>query len=224
MPDPFAEERARAEFELAKKLGRALSIQEKLVLDALGFPPDASKLTAAFLAALAAETMPFVQDAIEAHALASAETVIGTITATLGDSVYRESVRAWAEEHAYEMSRYLNDTTRQVVGDLVTRYTETSGMTRQDFEDALNESGLFSPSRASAIAVTETTAATSAGTAAAAEEARAAGLEVTETWRTQDGGCEEICAPLDGTTRGDGWDDPPPAHVHCACWIEMGWA
>lgn len=222
--DPFAEERARTEFELAKRLGRALSQQEKAVLDRLGFPPDASRLTPAFMAGLTAETMPFVQEAIEAHALAAAETVIGTITATLGGEIYRESVRTWAEGHAYEMSRYLNDTTRQTVGDLVVRYTETPGMTRQDFEDALNESGLFTPARASAIAVTETTAATSAGNAAAVEEARAAGLDVTETWRTQDGGCEEVCSPLDGTTRGDGWDEDPPAHVNCACWIEMGWA
>jgi hypothetical protein len=188
----------------------------------MGFPP--TQLPEQFYSVLGADTMPFIREALEAHALAIAETMVGTITGTLGGTVYREYVTAWATNHAYELSNYLNDNTRQIVGDVITKYLETPGMTRQDVEDLLNESGAFTPARASMIAVTETTAATSAGTQAAVEEARAAGLEVTETWRTQDGGCEEICAPLDGTVRGDGWDEDPPAHPNCACWVTMEWA
>ena len=126
----------------------------------------------------------------------------------------------WALEHAYEMSRYLNETTRQVVGDVITKFMESPDLTRGDVIDMLNETGIFSPARASMIAVTETTAAASAGTASAISEARAAGLDVTEVWQTSnDDRVCDICAPLDGTTPENGnWPtDHPPAHVNCRC-------
>jgi hypothetical protein len=222
MPDPFAEERARLAAELARKLGRALSQQEKAVLEAMGFPP--TQLPAQFYSALGADTTGFVQEVLETNALGVAATLVGRIDISLGGEVYKESVRLWAKEHAYELSKYLTENTRQIVGDAVTQYLETPGMTRAELEELLAPA--FGAQRASMIAVTEVTASITAGTRAAVEEAEAAGLSVREVWRTQDGGCDEICAPLEGTYRGDGWDLGPPddSHPQCACWTDLEWA
>jgi len=220
--DPWAEERKKLEAELARKLGRALSQQEKAVLAAMSWPP--TQLPEQFYSVMGADTMPFIQEALETNALMAATTLVGTINVSLGGEVYKEAVREWAQQHAYELSRYLTDNTRQIVGDAITQYLETPGMTRAELEELLSPA--FGAQRASTIAVTEVTASITAGTRAAVEEAEAAGLSVREVWRTQDGGCDEICHPLEGTYRGDGWDLGPPddSHPNCACWLDLEWA
>jgi hypothetical protein len=225
--DPWAEERKKLEAELARKMGRALGQQEKAVLDAIGWPPSHERLAQLpyeFYDVLTGDTTSFVEAILEENAQRIAGGIIATINVSLGGEVYKESVRAWAEAHAYELSKYLSDNTRQIVGDAITQYLETPGMTRAELEELLQPA--FGAQRASTIAVTEVTSSITAGTRAAVEEAEAAGLSVREVWRTQDGGCDEICHPLEGTYRGDGWDAGPPAdsHPNCACWTDLEWA
>jgi hypothetical protein len=211
--DPFAHERAAAEKQIAAILGRALTDQEKRLLG--NIPPKLEDVTNLF----GRQHMVEITRALEDFAVTVGISHIDAAPYLLEGRIFLPEVHKWALEHAYEMSSYLNDTTRQVVGDVISKFMETPGMTRADVEAMLTETGIFSPARASMIAVTETTSAASAGTAAAIAEARGAGLDVTEVWQTlNDDLVCEICGPLDGTTPADGWPvDRPPAHTNCRC-------
>lgn len=80
---------------------------------------------------------------------------------------------------------------------------------------------IFSPERIAGIAVTETTAAVSAGGEFAV--AQAGGLSEEDYWYTKDDNrvCP-ICGPLHGRPRST-WTsvvpEGPPAHPNCRCWI-----
>jgi hypothetical protein len=81
---------------------------------------------------------------------------------------------------------------------------------------------VFSTSRFRTIVATETTAAQSAGSEAAARNRGDISLQ--DTWFTErDGRVCSICGPLHASVRGV-WDQAfpsgPPAHPNCRCWIK----
>lgn len=81
---------------------------------------------------------------------------------------------------------------------------------------------IFGEGRVRRIAVTETTAAISAGNEAGASAN--GGLSVADVWHTEeDGRVCEICRPLNNQRRdvwGAAFPSGPPAHPMCRCWIE----
>ena len=98
--------------------------------------------------------------------------------------------------------------------------TTTTVATKAAFRGRL--SSILGPDRADSLAVTETTAATSAGSAAAVA---ARGLvSESDRWITEnDDRVCRICNPLHRTRR-DNWARlfplGPPAHVRCRCWLK----
>ncbi len=93
------------------------------------------------------------------------------------------------------------------------------GQTMGDLTKAVAD--IFGPERAGEIAVTELTRAYAERTRTEVEEIRASGLEVPEIWHTvNDELVCEACAPLNGTQKGEDWEDYPPLHPNCRCSVD----
>ncbi len=121
------------------------------------------------------------------------------------------------------------DTFTQDAGEILKRDQPPGALRRfpdlDPAEKARIERGLdkvFGPSRAASIAVSETTAAQSAGGDAGARETF--GISLDDKWITEaDKRVCPICAPLHQTRRefwGKKYIDGPPAHVNCRCVVK----
>jgi len=128
----------------------------------------------------------------------------------LWDKVWaRVSVEVW------RLVRGINDTTFKQLGEALETFT-IGGQTMGELREIV--AGIFTPERAQTIAVTELTRAYAMATQIDAEELKAAGLDVREIWQTNNDDlvCDE-CGPLNGTQRGEDWEDYPPLHPNCRC-------
>ena len=137
-----------------------------------------------------------------------------------------DDIREWVRSHSFDLITGINSRTLRRVRQAIEQFQTTEGMTRRELEEMLEPS--FGPNRASMIAVTETTTAYYEGGRASIEKARQSGVEVVEVWNTNNDGLVcEICGPRHRTARyggpqGEykyGWEDPPPAHPRCRCWV-----
>jgi len=123
----------------------------------------------------------------------------------------------------------IEDTTRQVLQDVIGDFIETEGMTIGDVMDRLP----FDENRAKLVATTEITNAYAEGNmlAGQAMQQEFPGVRVIKTWYTnQDGRVCEICGPLHGQeveldepfvhpVTGAEYMKPPATHPGCRCWI-----
>lgn len=96
-------------------------------------------------------------------------------------------------------------------------------MTAEEFNARIEQ--LFSPARASTIAVTEITAAASAAEFRAAQISRAQGKQLVALWETErDARVCPICAPLDhlpDVSWQGRFPGGPPAHPNCRCFLSF---
>jgi hypothetical protein len=133
------------------------------------------------------------------------------------------SAEAWASEYSYNLIKGIDTTTRDIVSNAVTSFTNTPGMTTGDLRDML--SGAFGEMRAQMIAVTEVTRAFSAGEQIYQNMLGEMGVETVREWLTsEDEKVCPICGALDGQRvdigemftddEGNQYDNPP-AHVNC---------
>lgn len=216
------------EQDLARALGRTLRQQYNKFFEVFGDKPSLNQLTAQlfndFRDAMQAAIRPTLEDVFLAHSISLMNTPVhrrrtkqGGIGMDFG--VVNERAANWASQHSFDLVTDVTDTQKKIlqkqIGDF---YTDQRTM--GDLKKALTPA--FGPVRAEMIAQTEVTRAASAAEMAYAEEMRAMGLEVIIVWQTNN---DEIvarcpvCFPLHDTEQGDGWDDPPPAHPRCRCWI-----
>ena len=130
-----------------------------------------------------------------------------------------ERVEEWARSYAYELIGGINEHTRVRLAAALQIFISTP----EPREDLIGRvAGIFGPERAEVIAVTETTRAYAQGGRMAADELRAAGFEILDIWRTANDELSrdcELCGPLEGKVRGDGWTEDPPAHPNCRCGV-----
>lgn len=128
-----------------------------------------------------------------------------------------ESERFYAQQHAAEMVRNINEVTQRQVNELI-QQSVTEGWGIDELTEKLGE--WFSETRATRIAVTETTNAFMGGAELSYRELQGQGKEVVMRWLTaNDDIVCEICAPRHLKLRGDGWTDPKAAHVNCRCTV-----
>ena len=139
----------------------------------------------------------------------------------------------WARKYSAKLVTRVNSTTRKAIRAATENFVLTPGATLQDMMEQLP----FKESRAQSIAITETTAAYSAGERVYTEElqARNPSLKIMRIWytnrdtyyegRVRRGVCV-ICAGLEGQKirvdqqfkfKGKTYDGPP-SHVACRCW------
>ena len=207
------------EKEIARRLGRISQQQYRRLVDALGKEPTQAQLDAinrtfwqeletAYQGAL----QPELEKVFTAHALALiAEQSIGIDVAVINERAAR-----WAREYSYQLVRGITDSTRTALQQQIAGFFEDK-RTLGDLYESIGQ--LFGPVRAEMIAVTETTRAAVQGELAFADELGKLGLHTTQIWQTNNDDLVcPICGPLNQMRRGDGWNDPPPAHPRCRCW------
>jgi hypothetical protein len=103
-----------------------------------------------------------------------------------------ESARTWAQQYSYELVSRINENSRRMVQDAVSRWI-VSGDPLDDLTATI--SAVFGPVRGEMIAVTEATRAYAEGSFTTYEQA--------------------------GFNRRPPEADRPPAHVRCRCWISL---
>ncbi len=151
---------------------------------------------------------------IEAVTLGASEGKVSLGDAATGVdwNLVNEDARKWAEEYSYELTRGINDTTRQVLRDKIAAWIE-SGEPMDALEEAL--APWFGEERAQVIASTEVTRSFAEGNRQAWQASKVVTGWVWKT-ATDDIVCD-VCQPLDGTRHGLD-DEMPPAHPRCRCW------
>ena len=131
-----------------------------------------------------------------------------------------QAVLDWIEGYNYGLVKGITDTTRSVIERALAPFYSEPGTRSMDVVNAIAKNPAFSPARAEAIAVTETTRAYMEGGRAQADQIAQGGIQMEPVWRTnEDDLVCSICEPRDGRVQGDGWDEIGPAHPRCRCWI-----
>lgn len=121
----------------------------------------------------------------------------------------------WAQEHAAELIKGLDATTRERVRELVDQAI-AEGWSNDTLADALDNDGVFGDARAEMIARTESAAADVQGNLIGWKES---GVVAGKEWKTGAGCCDE-CEALEGEIvplDEEFPDGDPPAHPNCRC-------
>lgn len=214
MPDMYSNKiRERVEADVSGDVAKFLVEQKKRIVKQaiMNEPVDWAKENDELYRILAPKLNKITMDV----AISSMEGLPGGIDIA---DVSRFSLD-WVRRYFEELKK-INDKTERVVRSAVADYFNTTGMTRGDLEEQLVNSGLFSPVRASRIAVTETTRAYAQAEHIIGDEYRKLGIQMEDIWNTDNDDLVcEICAPLNDQPRGEAWQEDPPAHVNCRCTI-----
>lgn len=143
------------------------------------------------------------------------------LTIPLEDALEMTHAARWAASYTPVLVTGITQRTSMLIQQVVTRYMNSSGMTIGDVVAALDPA--FGKTRATAIAVTEATRASSAGMQAYQNEMKKAGIKTKRVSHTnEDDKVCPICRPLDGKAE-DEWpqQDGPPWHVRCRCFLTL---
>ncbi len=212
----------RADFEalLARKLGRLGQSQLKSLLAALGDPPMMEHLPADYFDRMAVEYQGVIQPVLEDVYVKQAVALMGLDShkaLAIGWDIINERAAQWARQYSGVLCKNITDNTRTAIRQQVEGFYRDA-RTMGDLEASLGR--LFGPVRAEMIAVTEVTRAAAQGELGFAEELRRLGLKTVHIWITSNDDIVcAICGPLHEKEQGDGWTDPPPAHVRCRCFM-----
>jgi len=209
--------RDKHENALARALGKLNQEQLNRLMRDLGNPPTLDNLPPDYFAKMGIELSGVLQPALE-------EVFLEQVTAlsaesTIGLDWERMNMRAaeWARRHSATLVKDISDNTAAALREKIAAFYE-GGRTLGDLEASI--ATLMGPTRAMPIAITETTRAASQGERGYGDELRDLGLDVAVIWNTNvDEKVCPICRPRNRKRHGDGWQDDPPAHVNCRCWI-----
>jgi hypothetical protein len=216
MPD--IPNRDELERQYGKLIGKLLSAYGGRLLEKLGDPPSLDNLPADFWDEEAKELMRGLAPFGERVFMDAAERMMIDAPIGIEWALVNTQALEWARGYTFDLVTGINGTTREAVSSAVQDYFGL-GQTIGELEDQL--AGVFGPVRAEMIAVTEVTRAAVEGERAIAKDLAEQGIVMTETWNTNNDDLVcEICEPLNGKAKGDGWEesDGPPAHVRCRCW------
>lgn len=142
-------------------------------------------------------------------------------------ALVNENAVAWAKKYAAQLVTKINESTKQLLADAISKHLSTPGSTLGDLQKEIQGVMTASDGRARLIAQTEITRSYAEGNLATWKES---GAIEKKRWRTNnDSKVCEICAPLNGKVIGldesFGEDvfgeemDGPPAHPGCRCWV-----
>jgi hypothetical protein len=204
-------DRAEREAALARKLGKANAEARKLLMQAI----EDGRIDEDEWRAISQAYQNVLQAGLEDTAFASGLAASEALGVGVDSAALHARAIEWARQYAYDLVSKLDATNRQLLQESIADYFGQR-MTLADLEARLQMA--FGPVRASMIATTEVTRASSEGEQAFARELQNMGLQPVLVWNTanDDIACP-ICAPLNGKAQQDGWVNPPPAHPNCRC-------
>ena len=216
----MADLRNRAEWEkrLVDALDKLGDAQRKKLLATLGNPPDPNRLTPEIWQIISAEMQMELRPLLERIYLDAAEQMLRSMPGVGVDwALINRRAAEWARQYTFDLVRGINGNTRAALQEKISAfYTERLTM------DKLREliEPLYGPVRAEMIAATETTRAAVNGELGVVTELRNVGIEMVSVWNTSNDDIVcPLCGPRNQKRQGDGWNDPPPAHPRCRCWL-----
>jgi hypothetical protein len=148
-------------------------------------------------------------------------TELGAEFVPIDEAVASGRINDWLGDYVPMTTRRIDDTTADRIKQVIDTYRQTPGMTIQDVADMLRP--VADPYRASMIAITEMTRASTQAVDNYQAYLTENGITTTMYWLTQNdelvGDCP-ICKPLHNLPK-DEWPadqiDGPPAHPNCRC-------
>ncbi len=211
------------EQKFADAVHRQLNGSLDALMRYLGDPPDPSNVPESFWRAIGQELKPVILKSLTDIYLESARALYDELAQQAAFEfswgLVDKGAANWATRYTDQLVKDLYQTNIDGTGALVNLY-HTEGWTMGDLEARLAE--LFGRGRAELIATTEVTRAAVEGERGTVDEIESeTGWNLPEVWQTEkDELVCDICGPLDGLEKGDGWDesDGPPAHPRCRCW------
>jgi len=148
-------------------------------------------------------------------------TELGAEFVPIDEAVASGRINDWLGDYVPMTTRRIDETTADRIKQVIDTYRQTQGMTIQDVADMLRP--VADPYRASMIAITEMTRASTQAVDNYQAYLTENGITTTMYWSTQNdelvGDCP-ICKPLHNLPK-DEWPadqiDGPPAHPNCRC-------
>jgi hypothetical protein len=146
-------------------------------------------------------------------------TELGAEFVPIDEAVASGRINDWLGDYVPMTTRRIDDTTAERIKQVIDTYRQTPGMTIQDVADMLRP--VADPYRASMIAITEMTRASTQAVDNYQAYLTENGITTTMYWTTQNDelACP-ICGPLHNSPK-DEWPadqiDGPPAHPNCRC-------
>lgn len=214
--------REDAEARLARQLARLGADVYMDVTQALGDPPDLARLTREVWMDIEQRYRGALASALEGVFLEALDALSEETGFALEWGQANAAAAQWARQRALSLAQDLNQTSQRLLSEAVADFFE-QGWTIDQLRDKI--SAVFGPSRAETIAITEVTMAVAQGEAALVAELEKAGVRMIAIWNTaEDERVCPVCAPRNGQRRGDAWQDLPPAHTRCRCWVSYEWS
>lgn len=205
------------EARLTRLLGKAGREATELITSALGDPPDANKLTPELLKQLEDTYSGALLAELERVFVAGAEALIEDVGVGVDWALINQAAADWSRQYTYNLVRGISDNSRQFLQQSVSDFYST-GMTNAQLSERIAR--LFGAQRAESISITEVTRAAVEGERAMVAEIERAGLRMVAVWHSvEDDRVCPICSPRDGKKYGDGWNNYPPAHPRCRCFV-----
>lgn len=197
-------------------LGRLGGDIQREVLDALGDPPDISKLTPEFWRGLEQRYQGALLPQLEKVFIDALEQLSSETGFAIDWSVANQRAADWARGYTFNLVKDINTRSERLLQEAVSDFFER-GLNMDDLVDKISR--VYGPVRGEQIAVTEVTRAVSQGEKTLVDDLQRQGGRMVAVWNTSnDDRVCPICTPRNQKQQGDGWTELPPAHVKCRCW------
>lgn len=218
--------RNRQTFEqlIVDELSKVLNDTRKRIIDNIygdGFVQgDLRRIDPTILADMRREITRTLRDDLERVYVEAAETFASQLQYGVDADELQTRAQEWAGSYAPTLANSITTTTNNSIQRAVQNAPTLP----------LNRSGLFAllgqlllgtaGSRLIATAQTEVTNAVSNGERFVSEKLKNDDMLVDLVWFTQlDERVCPVCAPRHGQVQGDGWQNEPPAHPRCRCYV-----
>lgn len=210
--------------ELERRLARVVSAEQRKqlneLLDLLGDPPDPARVPPDFWAnggaALRAAVEPVLRDVY----LSQAQALLSEVSIGVDWALVNQAAIDWARQYTFELVKGMTEINQQLLQTALGDYFRNP-TTIGELESKL--AGAYSPVRAEMISVTEITRAAAEGEQVVVDRLIGdnPGIEAVDIWQTnRDDRVCPICGPRHNKPRGSNWQDNPPAHPRCRCWLK----
>ena len=214
MPD--IPNRDELERQLGRKLGKLNRVHLARLIEYLGDPPKVENVPYTFWEEAGIEMASVLGPFSEDIYVQSALELMNSQPIGVDWAVVNQNAVDWARDYTFNLVQGINDHSRTALQSTVGAYYER-GQTTGELVNRL--SGIFGPTRAEMIAVTEITRAAAEGERAMVRELnKQGGVQMVPIWQTNNDSLVcPICGPRHSQEITDGIY--PPSHPRCRCWF-----